>query len=66
MEDIFKKDYKLLTEETKKDMETIKLKAQELMDAIYESNRDGYTKKAIDISRIKLEEAVMWAIKAIT
>jgi hypothetical protein len=66
MANAFIKDYESLNEIQKNHIQNINQKAQELLDAIYASDENGYPNNAIDRSRVKLEECIMWAVKAIT
>lgn len=68
MTDTFRKEYKTLSEETKDHITLIKTKADELlhefnMTQVLELNPDM---RMIALAKTKLEESVMWAIKAIT
>lgn len=59
--DIFRKNYTLITEENKEKISLIKTLADDLYKEINTlPSREGA------LSRTKLEECVMWAVKALT
>lgn len=60
MSDIFRKEYKPLSDAAKQRMADVKNKAQELYDLIGDGTRE------MALARTKLEESVMWAVKSIT
>ncbi len=67
MTDVFRKEYKQLTDEQKDNILNIKLYAEDLLRKIEESSFIGEVDtKCLEISKAQLESAVMWAIKAIT
>lgn len=66
MADIFRKEYKDLTPEAIENMNNIKMKAQELLDLIGVVESDGKATNEIAASKQRLEECVMWAVKAVT
>lgn len=71
MSDIFRKDYRMLTDLEKSFMSTIKTKANELYAAFEEAGKPGSREQGMGaremaLAKTKLEEAVMWAIKSIT
>lgn len=64
MEDVFIRNYSPLNEDQKRDMDWIKHKAEELLNAI---NAPNYAdSRKIAIARTNLEQAVMWAVKGVT
>ncbi len=60
MSDVFRKEYKPLSDESKQRMVEIKDKAEELYSLIGDGTRE------MALARTKLEESVMWAVKSIT
>lgn len=61
---VFRKEYRKLDESTLKRMEQIKDDAQKLWDSFdWAQNED---KRMMALAKTNLEQAVMWAIKAIT
>lgn len=65
MQDVFRKEYKAISEKQALWMGAIKEKAQELWDMIDESG-DPSNGRMIAVAKTKLETSIMWAIKAIT
>jgi pantothenate kinase len=65
MSDVFRKEYKPLTDLTKMKMHAIKQIASDLHE-VFENVTNESDKRCIAIAKTKLEESVMWAIKAIT
>ena len=69
MSDVFRKQYKPLTDQQKADMEAVKDLAQKLYDglekAVTEVERSERARK-MNIARQYLETSIMWAVKAIT
>ena len=64
MTDVFRKEYRQLDEVTKSRIEQIKNDAQKLWDSFdWAINED---KRMMALAKTNLEQAVMWAIKAIT
>lgn len=61
-EDVFRKNYKPLTEEQKELLLEVKIKAQELYDLYGEHP----TLRENALAKTHLETSVMWAIKGIT
>lgn len=59
--DTFRREYKVLTDVQKERMETVKAKADSLLDELYPP---GDRETALAIT--KLEECVFWATKSIT
>lgn len=66
MTDIFRKDYRPLTEEEQQLMDDIKDGAQNLHDLIGRAESVGTAGEAITIAKNHLKEAVFWAIHGIT
>jgi hypothetical protein len=64
MSDLFRKEYKSLSDYQKESIDKIKDKAQELWDEI--ECTQGTDPRMIALAKTNLEQAVMWAIKAIT
>lgn len=65
MSDVFRKEYKPLDEIRKQRILQLKNKAQELYDEI-ESEIENSDQRMRALAKTNLEQAVMWAIKAIT
>lgn len=65
MSDVFRKEYRPLSESTKTKIAAIKDKAQNLYDEI-ESEIAGSDQRMRGLATANLEQSVMWAIKAIT
>lgn len=65
MTDVFRKEYKELTILQKQRIDLIKIYAEDLLNKIQESV-DVCSPREYQIAITKLEECVMWAIKAIT
>lgn len=67
MTDVFRKEYRQLSDETKCIVSHIKDKAEELL-ASFEAGgvNQSIDARAIALAKTNLEQAVMWAIKAIT
>jgi hypothetical protein len=62
---VFRKEYRALTEREKEHIDAIKRVAQALHDRLHTvGGTAGFREMAI--ARTKLEESVMWAVKAIT
>jgi hypothetical protein len=66
MPDIFRREYKQLPEENKVSINLIKEYADELLDEIEKTDSLNPDKRMIALAKTNLEQAVMWAIKAIT
>lgn len=74
MPDTFRKEFKPLTDEQKKAVELVKGKADELLQAIidtqYASFGDGPVNpggtRESSLAKTNLEQAIMWAVKGIT
>lgn len=64
MEDVFARNYSPLNDDQKRDMDWIKHKAEELLHAFQVPPYADPRKMAI--ARTNLEQAVMWAVKAVT
>lgn len=65
MTNIFRKEYREISDEIKHSIALIKDKAQILHDAIT-TDLTGSDQRMREIAIINLEQAVMWAVKAIT
>lgn len=65
MSDVFRQQYKQLSDEAKSKIQSIKVKAQELYDEL-EADIQGSDQRMRALAKTNLEQAVMWAIKAIT
>ncbi len=63
MSDVFRKEYRPLSDETKEKVLSIKSKAQDLYNEIVSVKGDA---RMIALAITKLEESAMWAIKSIT
>jgi len=64
MQNVFRKSYTELSDDTKKRIEQIKDDAQKLYESIdWAVNADP---RMIALAKTNLEQAVMWAVKAIT
>jgi hypothetical protein len=68
MTDIFRKEYKLLTEVQKTQISLIKTNAIGLLDAInfISATEPNVDIRCMEIAKTELETSVMWAIKGIT
>lgn len=66
MTDTFRKEYKELGEKEVQQMNDIKVKAQELYDLIGVVESAGKSGREVACAKTKLEECVMWAVKAVT
>lgn len=64
MTDVFRKDYKELSEDKKNCIKLIKEDAERLYDSISLALESD--PRMISLAKTNLEQAVMWAIKAIT
>jgi len=65
MSDTFRKEYRPLSDETKLCVSHIKDKAEELL-AVFAGGIDNADPRMMALAKTNLEQAVMWAIKAIT
>lgn len=65
MTDVFRKEYRALSEEEKLQLDVLKSDAQELHDNITEATTETNGRE-MALAKTKLEEAVMWAVKGIT
>ncbi len=64
MTDVFRQEYKPLSDDQKAKMNEIKENAEELWDVMnWEHNADP---RMLALAKTNLEQAVMWAIKSIT
>ena len=59
---VMRHEYKILTEQEKKDMQTIKDKG---LDFFLFCNELGNSRE-LSLAKTKIEEAVMWAVKHVT
>jgi len=67
MTDVFRKEYRQLSAEAKDDMFVFKSKAEELLHEFMAAElREETDKRCMALAKTNLEQAVMWAIKAIT
>ena len=69
MTDTFRKEYKPLTENQKFHMDIIKLTAEDLLTFFNQTKSIKpviVDERAMALAKTNLEQAVMWAIKAIT
>ena len=68
MSDTFRKEYKPLTDLQKEYIGSVKDAASELEEAINmaESECDVKDKRSLALAKTNLEQAVMWAVKALT
>ena len=67
MPDIFRKEYKPLTDDQKQGVENVKDKAEELMSIFSNLGAaDATDKRYLALAKTELENSVMWAVKAIT
>lgn len=67
MSDTFRKEYKLLDEVGKANIIVIKefaTKLEEILNAISVNN--SCDNRCMELAKVNLEQAVMWAVKAIT
>jgi len=67
MSDTFRKEYRPLSDEAKQDMNRFKSLAEYLLVAFEVADtRTDVDKRMMALAKTNLEQAVMWAIKAIT
>lgn len=74
MVDIFRKTYKPLNEDEKREIDSIKDLAQEMYEIIDmvstvtlgDTKEKAYDQRALALAKTKLEESVMWAVKGIS
>lgn len=66
MSDVFRKEYKPLSDDQKAYMDLFKIKAAELMHEFECSNFLKPDPRYMALAKTALEESVMWAVKAIT
>jgi hypothetical protein len=65
--DVFRKQYRELSEAEKNHLSSMKLKAEELFHFLNDGQDVlGGDPRATSLAKTKLEEAVMWATKAVT
>ena len=67
MSDVFRKEYRALSDETKACLAHLKDKAEELL-AAFEAGgvNQSIDARSMALAKTNLEQAVMWAVKAIT
>lgn len=63
--DVFRKEYKPLSDAQKAQMEMIKEMAQELWDVI-DANSTPDNGRMMAVAKTNLEQAIMWAVKGLT
>ena len=66
MENIFRKDYRQLSEEEVAQVRNVKDKAWDLYQLLVVESVAKGDPRAMAVARTKLEEVVMWATKSIT
>lgn len=66
MENIFRKDYRELSEEEVAQVRNMKDKAWDLYSLLVVEGESKADPRAMAVARTKLEEVVMWATKSIT
>lgn len=66
-QNIFRPEYRELSEEEKKRVDDIKTKAQDLLETMdFPREQQHPAGRHIALAKTALEEAVMWAVKGIT
>lgn len=65
MVNVFRKAYRELTDEEKAQLESLKTAAETLYD-LFEVKSEAPQPREIALAKTNLEQAVMWAVKAIT
>lgn len=63
MEDVFRKEYKPVSTDIQERVMLIKIKAEDLLKVIEDSEGDPRMKA---LAKTNLEQSIMWAVKAIT
>jgi hypothetical protein len=66
MTDIFRKEHKLLSDDQKAQIENIKNAAEVLYGCMESANFVNPNPRMMALAKTNLEQAVMWAVKAIT
>jgi DNA polymerase III sliding clamp (beta) subunit (PCNA family) len=67
MTDVFRKEYKPMDAVTNSCVTQIKVEAQNLMNIFEKTlNNMSVDTRCMNLAKINLEQAVMWAVKAIT
>ena len=66
MEDTFRKNYGILTQEQKDQVLAVKNKAEELFFLIGKAEDRSEKSRCLALAKTKLEESIMWAIKGLT
>lgn len=64
--DVFRPQYRELTDQEKQDIARIKVTAQATYDAIETAQSAGADPRACSLAKTNLEQSVMWAVKGIT
>ena len=65
MSETFRREYRPLTDAEKKALEDLKVKAEELEELFNLYNTPDMARE-MALAKTKLEESIMWAVKAIT
>jgi hypothetical protein len=65
-ENIFRQEYRDLSDDEKKSLDTIKDKANELLSYFPREENMKPINREVSLAITKLEEAVMWVVKGIT
>lgn len=66
MANTFRKEYRELTDEEKAAIEELKTTAEQMEITIENAKAAGKNPRHLALAMTKLEEAIMWAVKAIT
>lgn len=66
MPDVFRKQYRTLTDIEKQRLAAVKDQAQVLYDVFSDISLASGGTRELSLAKTKLEEAVMWATKAVT
>ena len=64
--EVFRQEYKPLTEQQSARVLEVKQKAQELYDVMLRFESGGTAPREVALFKTNLEQAVMWAVKGIT
>ena len=65
MEDTFRKNYGILTQEQKDQVLAVKNKAEELFFLIGKAEDRSEKSRCLALAKTKLEESIMWAVKGL-